>query len=146
MNKNGYSFINNTDLSFSFVSKGKQGEILKVVVFQEIGENIFNIALLDYLADENKYSDMVRSDNGDMKKVLITVMNILLDFLQNNPQCILYLEGNTRTKRLLYNRIINNNYQDIKKSLVIIRENNDNQENFVQGNFYNSFYVALQTL
>lgn len=51
MNKNGYSFINNTDLSFSFVSKGKQGEILKVVVFQEIGENIFNIALLDYLAD-----------------------------------------------------------------------------------------------
>ena len=90
MNKKGYTFIQNEDFLFSFVSQGNQGEILKVVVFQFFKNNKYNVALLDLIPETNEYSDEVNSNNGDITKVLTTVLQIIILFLEKilKRQCI----------------------------------------------------------
>ena len=144
MNKKGYTFIQNEDFLFSFVSQGNQGEILKVLVFQFFKNNKYNVALLDLIPETNEYSDEVNSNNGDITKVLTTVLQIIILFLEKNPETAVYLEGNSRKKQLLYNRIITNNF-NILSSLVNITGIKDSEEEIFEiGNQYEAFWVTLK--
>ena len=64
MNKNGYSFINNTDLSFSFVSKGKQGEILKEQDPQLLRQHLPALAGMSDSEIKNHADRMIRFANS----------------------------------------------------------------------------------
>ena len=56
----------------------------------------------------------------------------------------MYLEGNSRKKQLLYNRIITNNF-NILSSLVNITGIKDSEEEIFEiGNQYEAFWVTLK--
>ncbi len=62
--------------AFRFTSIGKR-EIVKVVVFQKTKEKgVYNLAMGDLIANET-FSDTEISNNGDVRKVLTTVVNIV---------------------------------------------------------------------
>jgi hypothetical protein len=77
MNKEGYTIFSQEPNLYSFVSSGKNGEIVKAVAFVELLPNTFNLALLDYDADTKSWSDLASTNNGDMPKVMTTVVAII---------------------------------------------------------------------
>jgi len=56
------------NLIFAFNSVGKRGIITKVVVYEPVGEETFNLAFGDYNSETNTIQDDINSDNGDGKK------------------------------------------------------------------------------
>ncbi len=115
MNKKPYDFspkilINSTDIhAFSFVSTSNEKNIIKLVAFQPIGYNSFNLALVDYDEEKDVYDDESTSNNGDMGRVLATTWAIMLHFLKTFPENTVCINGNTEIKKKLYTRLIANN-------------------------------------
>jgi len=74
---------------FRFTSVGNE-EIIKVVEFQKntIGD-VYNLAMGD-LIGEKIFSDTQISNNGDIKKVLTTVVNIIQIYTRKYPAIYIY--------------------------------------------------------
>ena len=59
MTKDGYKLYQNSLLGYTFISKGKRGEIIKGVLFEEIFESTYNLALVDYDPETKQWSDEI---------------------------------------------------------------------------------------
>lgn len=123
MNRESYDFEKHEDstYAYAFLSVGAQGTITKVVYFQEISQKIYNLAMGDATDDADKpIDDMKVSNNGDMPKVMATIAQIMVKFLELKPHVSILVEGNTPTKKALYQRIVTNNIQDLAPLFVIL--------------------------
>lgn len=69
---------------YIFYSEGNKGIIVKIVEFQQITPDLFNIGLGD-LNEFGEVDDIVNSNNGDMRKVMNTVGYCISDFLDKKP-------------------------------------------------------------
>jgi hypothetical protein len=87
---------------YRFNSVGRKGIIPKVVRFTEIQENIYNLGFGDFDEKFKNIDDKKVSNNGDMVKVLATVVAITELFLAENPEIWIYIEGSTSTRTRLY--------------------------------------------
>jgi hypothetical protein len=143
MNKESYTYtIDNESFSYTFVSKGVQGEILKVVEFQAINPHIYNLLLANYEAEGNYLDDFGVSNNGDIVKILATVFKIVAHFLENNPKKLVYIEANTEVKHKLYTRVIRNNLEQIRTIYQIFGVlENDDFETFRKESTYTAFII-----
>jgi hypothetical protein len=94
--------------------------LLKVVGFTSTNdENIFNLWFGDLLADES-IDDMAISNNGDMVKVLATVIQIAREFIFNKaPKTKIIFIGSTNQRMILYQRILKRNYTELVLEFVI---------------------------
>jgi hypothetical protein len=100
----GYEFIYAEALmEFHFESIGPKGTIRKIVKFTFHGKNLCNLAFGDQI--EGGFDDEVISDNGDMRKIIQTVVNITLFFSHLHPDCRIMIHPVDRKRKLLYNRI-----------------------------------------
>ncbi|MHA4738724.1 DUF6934 family protein [Dyadobacter sp. MSC1_007] len=115
--------------TYLFFSVGTNGEISKVVRFSQmatpefnIGDTIhYNVAFGD-LKETNgdvEVDDSVRSNNGDMRKVLATVARIMEVFMKKHPGAVLFVsgyvdlehrEGHNNQRSTLYQKIIDANW------------------------------------
>ena len=103
---------------YLFISVGKTS-IEKVVDFIPLGiGDIMNIRFGDLLPDDS-IDDKVISNNGDIIKVLATIVDILKHFTTLNPQAELYFHGTTEDRNNLYRRIIKNYYPEFSKEFTI---------------------------
>lgn len=118
MKKEGYEYFNENDILYTFLSKGKK-DIPKVVYFQKIESDTFNLVLSDIDLENQSISDKIISNNGDISKVLATVFHITLDFIHSYPNCYVIITGNTTTKKLLYKRLINNYFSEVRNFVQI---------------------------
>ncbi|HFA51617.1 MAG TPA: hypothetical protein ENJ95_21600 [Bacteroidetes bacterium] len=105
-----YPIKTEDELVFSFVSEGPRGRIKKVVKYQEFSPGYFNLAFGDQVQNggSTAIDDKASSDNGDMKKVLATVISTLELFFEKRPECAVLFKGSTPGRTLLYHRIIKN--------------------------------------
>ncbi|OJV15546.1 MAG: hypothetical protein BGO21_31685 [Dyadobacter sp. 50-39] len=94
--------------AYLFVSQGRHGCVDKVVTFQLIGNDIYNLAFGDWKRDDIEFDDLVVTDNGDMEMVLSTVIEITKMFLAANPDVYVYFTGSTAARTRLYQIIIGN--------------------------------------
>ena len=127
---------------YIFESIGTNGSIFKVVIFSDIGNNLYNLGFGDYDPITNEIDDKVVSDNGDMVKVIATVVGIALKFLAENPMTYIHIEGSSSLRTQLYNRILNRNYDDLIDLYEIYgSKNNDIPEIFQKNTPYESFLI-----
>lgn len=98
--------------AYLFVSEGKHGNVYKVVKFQLIQNNMYNLAFGDWKEHSSDFDDLAVTDNGDMEMVLSTVIKITVMFLSANPDVYVYFTGSTAARTRLY-RIILGNIADI---------------------------------
>lgn len=142
MNKPTYNveFISSKD-QYIFESIGAKGSILKVVMFTEIQSNIYNLGFGDYDIKTNIINDTSISDNGDIIKVLSTVINIADDFLTKNPFCSIYFEGSTPLRTQLYQRILNNYFDEFSDYFEIYGYIEERPELFQNNKTYKSFLI-----
>ena len=61
--------------SFSFISEGKNGKIEKVIRYEKITDDVFNLGFGDKDPITGKINDKVVTNNGDTEKVLATVVS-----------------------------------------------------------------------
>ncbi|MGG7663387.1 DUF6934 family protein [Dyadobacter sp. BHUBP1] len=104
---------------YLFVSKGKHGNVTKMVKFQMIRNNIANLGFGDSKDDGFDFDDLVITDNGDMETVLATVIKITVTFLSKNPDVSVYINGSTATRNRLYRVIISNNLETISQNYEV---------------------------
>jgi hypothetical protein len=106
----GYS-IDEKGTRYEFVSTGPKGKIVKVVEFANL-KFAYNLAFGD-LTQGKDFDDSNISNNGDIRKVLQTVVNIIHHFCEENPGQKIYIEPVDKQRRALYNRIFKEKHEEI---------------------------------
>jgi len=140
MKKEGYEYLTEGEVFYTFLSVGKK-EIPKIVYFQEIENKMYNLVLTDVDFLTNSLSDTANSNNGDLPKIMATVVHILFDFLNSNPVACVILEGNTASKQKLYNRLVTNNYEELRSHIHIKVLREKELVDYVIGEKANTFYI-----
>lgn len=145
MNAEFYEYnTSETGNTYSFVSKGRNGDIPKVVLIRQIpnfilgteSKKLYNLGFGDIAMQGNKalLDDSIRSNNGDMPKVIATVLRIAIGFMTDNPDALLlfqgYADGKTTAdgrnqRNVLYQRVIESNWDELNPSYRIygVKEN-----------------------
>lgn len=83
-------------LKFFFISKGAK-DIVKIIQYSFVeelnGRNVYNLGLGDYNLMEDTLVDNVNTNNGDVYKVLNTVLSTISIFFENHVNDILMVQG-----------------------------------------------------
>ncbi|MBM0651769.1 hypothetical protein JMN11_05200 [Capnocytophaga genosp. AHN8471] len=90
--------------SFSFISEGKNGKIEKVIRYEKITDDVFNLGFGDKDPITGKINDKVVTNNGDTEKVLATVVSTVFTFTERNPNAYIYATGSNHVRNRLYRR------------------------------------------
>ena len=118
MSQPGYTYKSISTSRYSFISTGRK-RIEKTVEFSDLGEkNVYNLAFGD-LKPDGSIDDMSNSNNGDIIKVLTTVISIVKDFTSKNPQAYIVFTGSTEERIKLYARILKSYYSVFIKEFTI---------------------------
>jgi hypothetical protein len=105
---------------YGFISDGKR-KIQKIVDFIPIGKrNIVSLGFGDLLPDGSIIDDKANSNNGDIIKVLATVVDILKDSTSLYPLSQVFFVGSTDERTKLYNRILKVYHAEFSKEFAIL--------------------------
>jgi hypothetical protein len=99
--------------TYEFTSVGNNGEIDKLIQYAPAihnGQLVYNLAMGDKTAD-GQLDDNNMTNNNDITMVMSTVAHTVYDYTENNPDHMIYIEGNTKIKQKLYARAIRNNLE-----------------------------------
>jgi hypothetical protein len=104
-----YSYVHPHSRRYVFISIGKK-RIEKVVDFIPLkGRNYMNLGFGDLLSD-GSLDDKANSNNGDLIKVMATVVDIVKHFTAQHPKIIIFFAGSTLERTRLYTRILKSYY------------------------------------
>ena len=114
-----YSFRIEDSLRYTFVSLGRTS-IEKAVDFSRIPgiDDVYNLGFGDLLPD-GSIDVNVTSNNGDILKVLSTVVEITRDFTTHFPEVELFFIGSSEERTRLYARILKMYYSEFRKDFKI---------------------------
>lgn len=114
-----YTYYRLQSWRYVFISDGKK-KIQKIVDFVPLRQgNIFNLGFGD-LSPDGSIDDKANSNNGDIIKVLATVIDILREFTSFYPNAQVFFVGSTDERTRLYNRILKMYYLLFSKEFVIV--------------------------
>lgn len=124
---------------YDFVSVSADKEISKIVLFTLTNSSgVYNLALLDLLPD-GQTSDMSETKNKDMRTVLATVVQIVMNFLDKNPLSIVLFQGSDQKRQRLYRIIINQEFERINQQFRVFGSINGQIESFEPNRPYSFF-------
>lgn len=127
---------------YSFVSKGRHGEIEKRVQFSRMDEGVFNLGFGDWDENQRRIDDQAISDNGDMELVLATVVKIACVFVSRNKGARIFLTGSTPARTRLYQVLINTNLDIINSKFEVKGYRDGRWHQFEKNVNYESFTVS----
>jgi len=122
---------------YLFTSEGPKGKINKIVLFQGIGENRYNLAFGDLLFGQ--LDDEVVSNNRDFVKVLSTVAACVYDFVKAYPGIELEIEPVDEKRKMLYNAVFKRHHLFIRQQFRILGVITDTLEPYSQEKLYDRF-------
>ncbi|UON80782.1 hypothetical protein MUK70_17085 [Dyadobacter chenwenxiniae] len=126
---------------YEFVSISSTKIVQKVVLFVGTGASgTFNLALLDVLQD-GSLCDLVETRNGDFKKVLATVFQIIHHFFKRNPDCVVMFLGSDERRHRMYRIVINREMHEISKFFIISGVIGDFSEYFQPNTDYDYYLI-----
>lgn len=131
---------------YKFLSEGPKGIINKMVQYQLLGGNLYNLAFGDWDEAEQKFNDTVRSNNHDREKILLTVALTIIDFMKYYPHSVIFAQGATPAKTRLYQMAINKNWNEIRELFIVQGIINGNIEPFQPFMNYEGFVVELRRI
>lgn len=144
MQKPFYPYRQLNSSRYFFISKGVQC-IEKVIEFtptHDIG--VLNLAFGD-LSEDGSICDIVNSNNGDIAKVMSTVVRIVRDFTDQYPHYRIFFKGSTDERTRLYGRILKIYYHEFSEDFIIkgVKGKDMEEEIFDTGNpyLYNRFLI-----
>jgi hypothetical protein len=143
--QSSYSFAKiPEEFYYEFFSEGPKGNIKKVVRYRLIegsAGNIYNLGFGDWNDETGDIDYHVNTNNADSQKVLITVADTVLDFIQHHPEAIIFIQGSTASRTRLYQMEISTFWENIHKLFVIVGYVNDDWRPFEKGINYDAFLI-----
>lgn len=127
--------------TYGFYSEGPMGRIRKIILYEKIGDNLFNLGFGDWNEELSKANDSNRSNNGDRDKVLATVAFTVLDFTLQFPDALIVAEGSTPARTRLYQMGIAGNWMEINKNFEVKGLLGNIWEPFQRGRNYEAFLI-----
>ena len=118
MNRKPYPFKQLEVNQFFFISEGRK-RIAKGINFMQIADNVVNLCFGD-LSPDGSVDDTVNSNNGDIVKIMSTVLDVLRQFCLQHPDMQVYIEGSTALRTMLYTRILKNYYTTLSREFSIM--------------------------
>lgn len=113
-----YPFEQIRPTRYKFFSLGKN-KIEKIVDFVPLKtKDLINLGFGDLLPD-GSIDDKITSNNGDIGRVLATIVMILKHFTAQRPDAIIYFCGSTPERTRLYTRILKIYYTEFTKEFKI---------------------------
>lgn len=162
MNAHYYQYSRvGSEFTYYFTSKGPKGCIPKIVHFVEVSaselgiadfKKLYNLSFGD-LRDHGTNAivdDTVRSNNGDLRVVLSTVIHIVVLFLHKNTDATLLLSGyidydhprgSSDQRSKLYQKVINVNWAELNQNYRFWGLNSDYLERYVVGRQYQKVLI-----
>jgi len=122
MNREKYEIkASSSFLRYEFDSIGKYGIIRKGIAFELINEreNIYNLAFGDIDQVTKYINDDVISNNGDLPKVMATIIEAIFDFTNHFSDSFVFFKGLDKRRHYFYNRIIFDYYSIFSLSFNI---------------------------
>lgn len=127
--------------TYEFWSIGPRGRIKKIVVYEQLASDVYNLSFGDWHGASGIIQDNTRSNNGDRDKILATVANTVLDFLEHHPGVRIVAEGITPGKTRLYQMAINAHFKEITQLFEIKGLTEGLWRSIIQGNNYDAFLL-----
>jgi hypothetical protein len=130
--------------TYEFFSIGPRGQIKKAVRFQpcpELGSNVYNLLLGNYDPATDRIDSNIISDNGDAKKILVTVAGIVESFVNLYPRAIILIVGSSASRMRLYQMGIASAWLEISAKYEVLGRRNDEVEPFKKGVNYEAFLL-----
>lgn len=125
---------------FEFISEGSKGPIRKLIQFQPTyQEGLYNLAFGDKDPQTGDINDLAVSNNGDMEKVLATVVSALYAFFDKHPEAMVFATGSTQARARLYRINITRFYEEIKAGFYLFGQIGDDFYDFEIGKDYQGF-------
>lgn len=87
---------------YEFLSAGRNGVIKKIVSYQQIAFNLYNLAFGDWTEAQQRADDSVRTNNLDTDKVITTVAATVIDFRKLHPNSFIFVKGSSAARTRLY--------------------------------------------
>lgn len=145
MDESQYTFENPiTEIRYDFKSISREKEVNKRVIFTTSDfQNVYNLALVDVLED-GRLSDITESRNKDMKTILATVMGIIINFLEANPDKIIAFKGSDERRQRLYRLLISRDLNELEKEFVILGISSEGESEPFQSNRLYDYFVILK--
>jgi hypothetical protein len=107
-------------LFYEFESDGPKGKVTKLIEYTETElKGFYNLGFGDKDHETGKIDDTVITNNGDSKKVLITVAYSVYTFTDKYPNSWIYAIGSTKARTRLYRMGIANNLSVILQDFEI---------------------------
>lgn len=125
MNHLQYDLYRNSNTTiFEFKSRGPNGEITKVIIFNITqSKEIYNLAFGDLIYNEvqKKYilDDSIITNNGDRNIILATVAKSVYIFTEKYPERMIFFKGSTLGRTRLYRRAISINLEELSETFTI---------------------------
>ena len=107
---------------YEFYSSGPKGNIRKIVRFKLLVTNgvaYFNLVFGDWDEEKQKIDDIKVTNNGDTEKILLTVAIIVLDFMKQFPDSMVFAEGSNIARTRRYQMGINKLWNQINMFLEV---------------------------
>ena len=125
---------------FEFISEGPKGAIRKLIHFQRTSQKgIYNLAFGDKDPETGDINDLAISNNGDMEKVLATVVSAVYAFFDKYPDAMVYATDSTQARTRLYRMGITKFYEEMTKDFHLYGQIGDNFYDFEAGIDYQGF-------
>ncbi|MCU0327134.1 MAG: hypothetical protein MUF45_18190 [Spirosomaceae bacterium] len=105
---------------FNFESIGINGSVLKSVIYSETNiPEYYNLALGDIRPD-GSIDVFSRSNNGDLEKILATVIQTLLVFFSYYPNAKVVFTGSTQPRTRLYQIVLSKELKNITSLFTVL--------------------------
>lgn len=106
---------------YEFQSRGRRGQVTKIVTFTKVdGEGYYNMGFGDKDEITGEVNNAVTTNNGDMKKILGTLIQIIYFFTQKYPEAWIYIKGSNTVRTRLYRIVISKNIADLKNDFFVL--------------------------
>ncbi len=145
MGEDVYPFLKVPDeYYYEFYSEGPKGIIKKIIRYRLIQEGqikVYNLGFGDWNEQEDDVDDLINSNNQDRQRVLATVANTVLDFLNAHPYAVVFARGSTASRTRLYQMNIAAFSDVIAESFIVMGYINGQWQVFKKGINFDAFSI-----
>ena len=143
MNQPYYDFqIFEDAFRFEFETTSQEKTIPKAILFQRTNlPNYYNLTLADILSDGSN-DIFSKSNNGDLEKILSTVIQTILVFLAYHPPAKVVFTGNTPSRTRLYQIVLSKELDNVRKKLEVLGFTDEKIESFQRNQSYLGFIIS----
>ena len=99
--------------TYEFWSEGSKGRIRKIIRFQRLEIELYNLGFGDWNEKVQGVDDRVRSNNNDKDRVLATVAAAVIEFMKYHPEAVIYAKGTTPARTRLYQIGLHRHWREI---------------------------------